>query len=86
MKIKTHAEEKQAGHGELDRTFQRSLGIKEDKDVLTEDQRELVRRIHEMYDLRDFTATNNRYGPASGISRGERLIRAYELGLLRPKS
>lgn len=88
MKVKTHAEEKEVGQGGMDASSQKSLGIKSDKDVLTEQQMVLVRDIKRSYDLRDFTATNNKYGPASGLSPGERLLRAYKLGLLqlRPKS
>ncbi len=85
MKIKTHAEEKEARSGGLDESSQKHLKIKNDKDVLTEDERAIVKDIVEKHDLRDFTVTNNSYGPASGLSRGQRLIRAHGLGLLRLK-
>ena len=86
MKIKTHAEEKEVLQGEMDPSSKRSLGIKEDRAVLTSTELELVRKIRQDYDLGDFTATNYKYGPCGGISIGQRLIRAYKLGLLTAKT
>ena len=88
MKIKTHAEEREVTQGGLDPSSQRSLGVKRDKDVLSAEQQALVAEISQEYDLTDFTFTNAYYGPCNGICRGERLIRAYKLGLLkaRPRS
>ena len=85
MKIKTGVKEKEAGAPDLDPSSQRALGIRRDKDVLSAEQQALVRKIRSEFVLTDFTTTNNAYGPASGISPGERLIRAYKLGLLRAK-
>jgi len=85
MKVKTHADEKEVMQGGLDPGSQRILGIKRDQDVLTAEQQALVREISSKYDLRDFSPTNSRYGPCNGISPGERLIRAYNLNLLKPR-
>lgn len=86
MKIKTHAEEKEMLRGEMDPSSKRSLGIKEDRAVMTPAELELVRQIRQEHDLEDFTATNYKYGPCGGISIGQRLIRAYKLGLLTAKT
>lgn len=86
MKIKTHAEEKEVLRGEMDPSSKRSLGIKEDRDVMTPAELELVRKIIQDYDLEDFTALNYAYGPCGGISTGQRLTRAYNLGLLTAKT
>ena len=72
--------------GEMDPSSKRSLGIKEDRAVLTPADLELVRQIQRDHDLEDFTATNYKYGPCGGISTGQRLIRAYKLGLLTAKT
>ena len=86
MKIKTHAEEKEMLRGEMDQSSKNSLGIKEDRAVLTPAELELVRDIKQKHDLEDFTALNYKYGPCGGISIGQRLIRAYKLGLLTAKT
>lgn len=86
MKIKTHAEEKEVLRGEMDPSSKRSLGIKEDRAVMTPAELELVCEIRRDHDLEDFTATNYKYGPCGGISIGQRLIRAYKLGLLTAKT
>lgn len=35
-----------------------------------------------MHHTEDVTPMNTKYGPISGMSEGERLLRAYRLGLL----
>ena len=70
---------------ELDKSTMTMLKIKPDAVALTNVDRTLLAHIHETCDLTDCTPMNNRYGPLSGISIGQRIIRAYRLGLLPPR-
>lgn len=79
------ASEKPSKAPELDKSTMTMLKIKPDAVVLTDMDRTLLAHIHETCDLTDCTPMNNRYGPLSGISIGERIIRAYRLGLLPPR-
>ena len=67
---------------DLDKATIHMLGIKPDAQVLSSEELELVQQIKGTCDLTDFTPMNQKYGPMSGISIGQRLIRAYRLGLL----
>lgn len=77
---------REVGIRELDSTTARMLNIpSQKKQYVPEDMRKLLQHIHEVFDLDDFTPMNTKYGPHSGISSNERLIRAYNFGLLRKK-
>lgn len=76
---------KEVGFAKLDSTTARMLNIPADskKDA---DQQRLVQFIEATHDLSDFTPMNSKYGPHSGMSKAMRLVRAYNLGLLKPIS
>lgn len=66
----------------LDATVRRQLNIPLDSERLGEEDRSLLRRVREEFDTRDVTPMNSKYGPISGMSEGERVLRAYRMGLL----
>ena len=69
---------------DLDKATIHMLGIKTDAQVLSSEELKLVQQIKDTCDLTDFTLMNQKYGPMSGISIWQRMIRAYRLGLLSP--
>ncbi len=73
---------KEVGVRTLDSTTARMLNIPTKKKP-DAGQADLLRRIEATMDLSDFTPMNSKYGPVSGMAEWERLIRAYEMGLLR---
>ena len=73
------------GLQQLSPGIKRILSIPEDKDRLSQEDWELVDRIKGEFDLSQYSPGNHRFGPHCGISPGERLIRAYKLGLLVQK-
>lgn len=75
---------KTSGAQDLDKATIYMLGIKPDAQVLSPEDLELVQQIKNNHDMTDFTPMNQKYGPMSGISVGQRMIRAYKLGLLLP--
>ena len=84
MKLSAFGRKRQVGLEDVQfgKTAKRMLCIPEDEDRLTTEDRLLVDRIRRTHDLSDYGPGNQRYGPHSGMSPGERLIRAYNLGLL----
>lgn len=70
----------------LDAVVRRQLNIPLDRDRLTPDDRALLAEVHRTHDTDDVTPMNVAYGPISGMSEGERVLRAYRLGLLRERS
>lgn len=78
---------KEIGITSLDDVSMRMLNIPKDKDrIKSEEDKALLKFICDEYDLSDFTPMNALHGPHSGISRGERLLRSYRLGLLKMKT
>ena len=75
----------EVGAKELDKTTVHMLGIRPDTQVMSLADLQLVQHIQDTHDLADFNPMNHRYGPMSGISIGQRMIRAYRLGLLAQK-
>ncbi len=84
-KITVRGKAQEVGVKELDKSTVHMLGIKTDVQVLSPQDLQLVQYIQETCDLGDFEPMNQRYGPMSGISTGQRMIRAYNLGLLAQK-
>lgn len=78
---------REIGISQLDSVSMRMLNIPKDKDrIVKEEDKQLLQHIEEGYDLSEFTPMNALHGPHSGISRGERLLRSYRLGLLVRKT
>lgn len=73
------------GLRELSPGIKRILNIPEDKDCLTQADWELVERIQSECDMTKYSAGEVRFGPHCGMSPGQRLIRAYQFGLLQQK-
>ena len=70
----------------LDPTVRRSLNIPLDRERLSASDMALLKEVRANYYTEDVTPMNAKYGPISGISEGERLLRAYRLGLLSPRA
>lgn len=66
----------------LNAEVRRSLNIPLDKDRLSDKDIEDLAEVRRTHHTEDVTPMNNKYGPISGMSEGERLLRAYRLGLL----
>ena len=77
--------QQEVGVAQLDKSTVNMLNVKADADVLSPGEWALVEHIKATCNLRDFKPFNVQYGPVSGISTGQRLIRAYDLGLLPAK-
>ncbi len=76
---------KEVGLQRMDRQAEMLLSIPKKKP--TEAQQELLDHIGSTFDLTDFTPMNSKYGPTSGMTAWERLIRAFQMDLLdRPLS
>ena len=88
MKLSAFGRKRQVGleDSQFGKTAKRMLCIPEDEDRLTAEDWLLVDRIRRTHDLSDYGPGNQRFGPHSGMSPGERLIRAYNLGLLVRRS
>lgn len=84
MKLSAFGRKRQVGitESQLSSQMKRDLNIPEDEDRLTEEEWLLVDGIRRTHDLSDYSPGNQRFGPHCGMSPGERLIRAYNLGLL----
>lgn len=86
LEIAATGRRREVGIAKLDGTTAKMLNIPKDKDrIKSEADKQLLQHVKATHDLSDFSPMNACYGPHSGISEGERLIRAYKLGLLRPK-
>lgn len=72
----------EVGVKKLDKTTVHMLGIRPDTQVMSLTHLQVVQHIQDTHDLADFNPMNHKYGPMSGISIGQRTIRAYRLGLL----
>ncbi|RYZ25398.1 MAG: hypothetical protein EOP01_10410 [Propionibacteriaceae bacterium] len=70
----------------LDSATRRSLNVVPDAARLSEAERGLLEEVGRDHDTEDVTPMNARYGPISGMSEGERVLRAYRMGLLRPRT
>lgn len=66
----------------LNATVRRSLNVPLDKDRLSQNDKEELDEVRRTHETDDVTPMNAKYGPISGMSEGERLLRAYRLGLL----
>lgn len=75
---------KEVGVKQMDRQAAKMLNISTKKP--TRDQEDLLGYIMVMFETGDVTPMNSKYGPISGMTEWERLIRAYEFGLLTEKT
>lgn len=77
-----HGRKKEVGVQMMNAQVARMLNIPNKNP--SELQQETLDHIGSTYDLSDFQPMNSKYGPISGMTDWERLLRAYDLGLLRP--
>ena len=74
---------KEVGLKKMDSQAAKMLNVPSRKP--SQKEQELLDHIQDCFDTTEVTPMNTKYGPISGMTEWERLIRAYDFGLLLPK-